>query len=223
MPELDDRGRLRDCFHLVADAREAGGLLAYHDRSDGGALAALCEMAFTSHTGLDINLDGWGDDPFRTLFAEELGAVVQVAAEDRAAFADLVERHALTECAQRIAKPTTAASIRVQQDGEVLADWRWEDLFDAWWSVTHAMQKLRDNPDAADQERDIARQFGRPRLKPKLSFAAAEDVAAPLIPTAKRTSVPQIFVGEVHVGGYDDMIALHRAGKLDALLAGETA
>ena len=40
---------------------------------------------------------------------------------------------------------------------------------------------------------------------------------------AKRTSVPQIFVGEDHVGGYDDMIALHRAGKLDALLAGETA
>lgn len=44
-----------------------------------------------------------------------------------------------------------------------------------------------------------------------------------MIARAKRTSVPQIFVGEVHVGGYDDMIALHRAGKLDALLAGETA
>ncbi|MBA3930356.1 MAG: glutaredoxin 3 [Xanthomonas sp.] len=40
---------------------------------------------------------------------------------------------------------------------------------------------------------------------------------------ANRTSVPQIFVGEVHVGGYDDMIALHRAGKLDALLAGGAA
>lgn len=38
---------------------------------------------------------------------------------------------------------------------------------------------------------------------------------------AKRTSVPQIFVGDVHVGGYDDMIAMHRAGKLDPLLAGE--
>lgn len=37
---------------------------------------------------------------------------------------------------------------------------------------------------------------------------------------AKRTSVPQIFVGDVHVGGYDDMIAMHRAGKLDPLLAG---
>jgi len=36
-----------------------------------------------------------------------------------------------------------------------------------------------------------------------------------------RVTVPQIFVGEVHVGGYDDMMALHRAGKLEPLLAGE--
>jgi len=37
----------------------------------------------------------------------------------------------------------------------------------------------------------------------------------------KRTSVPQIFVGDVHVGGYDDMIALHREGKLEPLLNGQ--
>ena len=35
-----------------------------------------------------------------------------------------------------------------------------------------------------------------------------------------RTSVPQIFVGGQHIGGCDDMMALERAGKLDALLAG---
>jgi len=34
-----------------------------------------------------------------------------------------------------------------------------------------------------------------------------------------RTSVPQIFVGDIHIGGYDDMAALDRAGKLDDLLA----
>jgi len=33
-----------------------------------------------------------------------------------------------------------------------------------------------------------------------------------------RTSVPQIFIGDLHIGGYDDMAALERAGKLDALL-----
>ncbi|REP65614.1 hypothetical protein DSJ19_02610, partial [Mycobacterium tuberculosis] len=86
----------------------------------------------------DITLDAWGDDPFRSLFNEELGAVVQIAKEDRAAFADLVERHALTECAQRIARPTTAPVVRVSLQGESLVEWRWEALFDAWWSVTHA-------------------------------------------------------------------------------------
>jgi phosphoribosylformylglycinamidine synthase len=214
VPDLDDPQRLRDFFHLIADAREAGVVLAYHDRSDGGAFAALCEMAFASHRGLDINLDGWGDDVFRTLFAEELGAVVQVAAEDRAAFADLVERHALTECAQRIARPTTAAVVRVQQDGEVLAEWRWEELFDAWWSVTHAMQKLRDNPETADEERESARQFGRAGLKPKLSFDAAADVAAPFIATGKRPKVA--ILREQGVNGQIEMASAFTRAGFDA-------
>ncbi|MDQ3288513.1 MAG: glutaredoxin 3 [Pseudomonadota bacterium] len=42
-----------------------------------------------------------------------------------------------------------------------------------------------------------------------------------MVARAKRTSVPQIFIGDTHVGGYDDMIALHRAGGLEPLLAGE--
>ncbi len=193
VPDLDDPERLRSFFELVRDARSNGLLRAYHDRSDGGAFATLCEMAFASHLGLEIDLDGWGDgrgsDPVRTLFNEELGAVVEIATEDRAEFADLVARHGLIDCAQRIARPTTAPSIRVSQDGETLAEWRWEELFDAWWSVTHAMQKLRDNPEAADQERAAARDFAAPGLKPKLGFDPAEDIAAPFINTGARPKV----------------------------------
>ena len=192
-PDLDDPQRLRALFELIRDAREDGLLLAYHDRSDGGVFAALCEMAFASHLGLDIRLDGWGDgrngDVFRTLFNEELGAVVQVPAEERAAFADLVARHGLIECAQRIARPTTAPAIRVSDEDETLAEWRWDELFDAWWSVTHAMQKLRDNPEGADSEREAARRFDAPGLQPKLSFDAAEDIAAPFIATGARPKV----------------------------------
>lgn len=39
-----------------------------------------------------------------------------------------------------------------------------------------------------------------------------------MVALAKRTSVPQIFVGATHVGGYDDMMALHRAGNFEPLL-----
>lgn len=37
--------------------------------------------------------------------------------------------------------------------------------------------------------------------------------------TGRRT-VPQIYIGDVHIGGYDDLVVLDRAGKLQALLAG---
>jgi phosphoribosylformylglycinamidine synthase len=187
VPDIEDPRRLRAFFELIRDARKAGLLLAYHDRSDGGAFAALAEMAFCSHLGLDIVLDGWGadriEDVFRTLFNEELGAVVQIDCSDRAAFADMVARHGLVDCAQRIARPTRAPQVRVLDDGEVLADWHWEELFGAWWSVTHAIQRLRDNPECADEERDAAARFDAPGLQPQLAFDPAEDIAAPFIAT----------------------------------------
>ena len=228
VPDLDDPERLRGLFELMRDARERGLVRAYHDRSDGGAFAALCEMAFASHVGLDISLDEWGGDVLRTLFCEELGAIVQIAEEDRAEFADLVAEHGLIECAQRIARPTTAAAIRVLEDGAVLAEWRWEALFDAWWATTHAMQRLRDNPESADEERAAVRRFDAPGLQPKLTFDAAEDVAAPYIATGARPRVA--ILREQGVNGQIEMAAaFDRAGfvavdvHMSDLIAGRIA
>ena len=228
VPDLDDPERLRGLFDLMRDARERGLVRAYHDRSDGGAFAALCEMAFASHLGLDISLDEWGGDVLRTLFCEELGAIVQIAEEDRAEFADLVAEHGLIECAQRIARPTTAAAVRVLEDGAVLAEWRWEALFDAWWATTHAMQRLRDNPESADEERAAVRRFDAPGLQPKLTFDAAEDVAAPYIATGARPRVA--ILREQGVNGQIEMAsAFDRAGfvavdvHMSDLIAGRVA
>jgi phosphoribosylformylglycinamidine synthase len=192
-PDLDRPERLTSFFNLIQAARADRLLLAYHDRSDGGAFAALCEMAFASHCGLDIFLDGWGDNPFDALFNEELGAIVQIATEDRAAFADLVHRHDLTHCAQRIGKPVSAPLVRVIDGRESKAQWTWQELFDTWWSVTHAMQGLRDNPDCADEERVARRRFDDPGLVPMLDFDPSEDVAAkysspPALPAESRKS-----------------------------------
>ena len=215
VPDLDDPQRLRSLFELIREAREDGLLLAYHDRSDGGAFAALCEMAFASRMGLDIQLDGWGDgradDVFRTLFNEELGAIVQVPVEERASFADLVARHGLIECAQRIARPSSANMIRISQEDTVLAEWRWEELFDAWWSVSHALQRLRDNPECADQERQAIRRFDAPPLTPLLTFDAAEDVAGPFISTGARPKVAILREQGVN-SQVETAVAFDRAG-----------
>ncbi|QDW67106.1 phosphoribosylformylglycinamidine synthase [Luteimonas granuli] len=218
-PDLDDPQRLRALFELIRDAREAGLLLAYHDRSDGGVFAALCEMAFCSRVGLDIDLDVWGDDRtadvFRTLFNEELGAVVQIAADDRVEFADLVARHGLVECAQRIARPTSASSVRVLADGEVMAEWAWEDLFGAWWSVSHAMQRQRDNPDCADAERASAQRFDAPGLQPELTFDPAEDIAAPYV--AKGAAPRVAILREQGVNGQVEMAAAFTLAGFEAV------
>ena len=184
-PDLDDADRLKSLFELIQAARADKLLLAYHDRSDGGAFAALCEMAFCSRMGIELSLDAWGDDAFACLFNEELGAIVQVASRDRAEFADLVNRHDLTRCAQRIGKPIVAPVLRVFAEREVVAEWPWQELFDAWWSVTHAMQSLRDNPECADEERNSRRDFSDPGLVPELNF----EISAPAVHTGARPRV----------------------------------
>ncbi len=217
-PDLDDPELMRGFFELIRDAREAGLLLAYHDRSDGGVFATLAEMAFASHMGLDITLDGWADnhddDIFEVLFTEELGAVVQIRSADRAAFADLVAEHGLIECAQRIARPHGADDMRVLCDGQVLAEWHWQDLFDAWWSVSHAMQRLRDNPQAADEERESARDFAAKGLDPVLAFDPREDIAAPYIAKGVRPKVA--ILREQGVNGHVEMAAAFMRAGFDA-------
>ena len=190
-PDLDDPARLAAFFDLIQAARADNLLLAYHDRSDGGAFAALCEMAFSAHRGLQIELDGWNEDAFGALFNEELGAIVQIAAEDRAAFADLVHSFDLTQCAQRIGRPIDGARVIVSHDDEILAEWDWQELFDAWWSVTHAIQSLRDDPACADEEKISRRLFEDPGLSTKLAFDPELDVAAPYI---QRGAKPRVAI-----------------------------
>lgn len=52
----------------------------------------------------------------------------------------------------------------------------------------------------------------------KIAVDREPDQLTTMIARTGRRSVPQIFIGEVHVGGYDDLAALDRAGQLDALL-----
>ena len=56
----------------------------------------------------------------------------------------------------------------------------------------------------------------------RIDVGSAPELRREMMARSGRTSVPQIFVGDVHIGGYDDLSALDRAGKLDALLRGST-
>ena len=69
--------QLAGFFNAMQQLVAEQALLAYHDRADGGLLVTLAEMAFAGHCGVDVNLDGLGDDALAVLFNEELGAVIR--------------------------------------------------------------------------------------------------------------------------------------------------
>jgi phosphoribosylformylglycinamidine synthase len=210
-PDVDAPEMLREFFELIQAARAEGLILAYHDRSDGGAFAAACEMAFAAHCGLQLQMRGWSEQVLPALFNEELGAVVQIRTEDRAAFADLVERHGLIHCAQRIGRPSRRPSVRVLDGDDTLVEWAWKDLFEAWWSTSHAIQQRRDEPGCADAELAQASDFEGAPLEAALSFEPADDIAAPYIGTGARPRVA--ILREQGVNGQIEMAAaFHRAG-----------
>lgn len=83
-PDLEQPAQLKAAFELVQQWNAAGQVLAYHDRSDGGAFASLCEMAFAGHCGVQVS----GLDT-AALFTEELGMVLQVRGADMDAMSTL--------------------------------------------------------------------------------------------------------------------------------------
>jgi phosphoribosylformylglycinamidine synthase len=214
-PDLDNPQRLKSLFALVREAESAGLLLAYHDRSDGGAIVTLLEMAFAGHCGLEIRLDGWADNPLRGLFNEELGAVVQVRAADRDAFMALAAKHGLAAMTHMIGRPKPKLGIKLLVGDEKLAKWNWTQLFTAWHETSHAMQRLRDNPASADAERAWRVSDDDPGISPRLTFEPGEDIAAPYIAHGARPRVA--VLREQGVNGQVEMAAAFTRAGFEAV------
>ncbi len=214
-PDFENPERLRGLFDTIRDARAKNLLLACHDRSDGGVIVTLLEMAFAGHCGLEIFLDGWADSALRALFNEELGAVVQVRVEDHDAFAAVAEASGLAGMTRVIARPKVKLGIKLYSGDETVAKWNWRKLIDAWHETSHAMQRLRDNPASADAEREWRSDDADPGLNAKLTFDPADDVAAPYIVKGSRPRVA--VLREQGVNGQVEMAAAFTRAGFDAI------
>ncbi len=208
-PDLDDPARLVAFFGAIQAFAAEGRLLAYHDIADGGLFATLCEMAFATRCGLSIALDRLGADPLSALFAEELGAVVQISASDRDGVVSRLTNAGLA--AQAIGTPVRGNRIRIAIDGGTILDESRVDLHRAWSATTHELQRLRDNPEAADEEYDRILDGSDDGIVPVLTFDPAEDIAAPYIATGARPAIA--ILREQGVNGQVEMAAaFDRAG-----------
>jgi phosphoribosylformylglycinamidine synthase len=179
-PDVDDANRLRDFFGLIQRFNREGKLLAYHDRSDGGMLAALCEMSFASHIGLDIGLDELHGDDLGILFNEELGALVQVRRDDLAEIFVHCDEAGLG-AVHEVAILNASGTISITRGGKRLYSENAIALRRIWSETTYQMQKLRDNPACAQQEYDRILDANDPGLHVQLTYDPNENPVAPAI------------------------------------------
>jgi phosphoribosylformylglycinamidine synthase len=184
LPDLDDPARLAAFFAAVQTLNRDGLLLAYHDRSDGGLFATLVEMAFAAHCGLDIELPQ--GDAFAALFAEELGAVVQLRERDLPAARVVLAEHGLAERTRVTGRPARGGRVRIRAGETVLLDERRVDLHRAWSETSWRLQSLRDHPECAREEYDRLLDDDDPGLHADPSFDPGEDVAAPYVRSGHR-------------------------------------
>jgi phosphoribosylformylglycinamidine synthase len=179
-PDVDDPGDLKAFWELIQTLGREKKILAYHDRSDGGLFTTAVEMAFAGHTGVTLDLSpsakgkrpggATPSSPFAQLFAEELGAVIQVREADLDDVSVLVRKFGFKACTARIGALNHDYRFIVRQSGQVLLDQDLSALRAIWSDTTRRIAALRDNPACAESEYQLKLDRADPGIRPLLTF-----------------------------------------------------
>jgi phosphoribosylformylglycinamidine synthase len=212
-PDLDDPAEFKAYFATVSELLADGLLLAYHDRSDGGLLATVCEMMFAGHCGVTLRCEHARDKDMllHVLFSEELGAVVQVRSSLVPEVRRRLDTAGLDARVRVIAEINATDRLRIEHLGRCVYERRRVDLRRIWSETSYQMQRLRDHPDCAQEEFDRILDVDDPGLHVELSFDPAENVTAPFVNRGTRPRVA--ILREQGVNGQVEMAAaFERAG-----------
>jgi phosphoribosylformylglycinamidine synthase len=235
VPDVDSADDLRQFFEAVQQLSKQQMLLAYHDRSDGGLFTTLCEMAFAGRAGVTVNLDilvtegehasDWGDSKnwagqvearrddltLRALFSEELGAVIQVRAEQKSEAMNILREHGLGAWSHIIGKLNYRHVIEFTRDAKVIYKQPRTALHRFWSETSWRIARLRDNPACADAEYDRLLDETDPGISPHISFDMKDDISAPFIVSGVRPRIA--ILREQGVNSHvETAYVMHKAG-----------
>ena len=239
-PDID-AGSLKAFYNVMQKLVAEDKILAYHDRSDGGLFAMLAEMAFAARCGLDIDLNlllaqtfitnhtalsqslrteevkalaEWQETIARTLFNEELGAVIQVRKQDVADIINLFYQQQLHHNVFEIGTLTDENTLIIRDGQTHLISDNLIKLQQTWQETSHAIQRLRDNPACADSEFALIGDNERSALFADVKFDVNEDIAAPFVNSGAKPKIA--ILREQGVNGQVEMAAAFTRAGFDA-------
>ncbi|XP_031497055.1 probable phosphoribosylformylglycinamidine synthase, chloroplastic/mitochondrial [Nymphaea colorata] len=165
-PDLDDVTYLKQAFEAVQDLIGQGLVSSGHDVSDGGIIVCILEMAFAGNCGVQVNLPSKGNGIFETLFAEELGLVLEVAKNN----VDLVTEKlgAFNVSAEVIGCVTESPYVDILIDGKPQLHEKMTLLRDLWEETSFDLEKMQRLPSCVQLEKEGLKTRHAPSWK--LSF-----------------------------------------------------
>lgn len=194
VPDLDDAALLKQLTVALTELRKQNHVLAYHDRSDGGLWASICEMAFAGHTGVTLELNSQMHSEstqewlFHVLFAEELGVILQLHRHNYLAVQAILNKYNLGEHSHIIGHLNEKDTIEVFSSKELVYSQKTQYLHKVWDEVSWRIGMMRDNPSCAQSEHDLV--GGKdPGLHKHLTFDPKENIAAPYLNLASKPKV----------------------------------
>jgi len=149
-PDMNNPDLVKRAFNVIQELIDKTLILAGHDRSDGGLIATLLEMAFAGNCGLDIKLQGAGT-PIEHFFSEELGLVIECTPENRQEVeAGFLDRHVPFSV---IGSTSSEKHIRVKFNETIVLEEPMQELRQVWEETSFQLERLQMNPECAAEEK----------------------------------------------------------------------
>lgn len=212
-PDLDNPQDLINFFNFIQQANNQGLITAYHDIGDGGLLATIAEMQFTSRQGVKLVLSD--DNLLGQLFAEELGAVIQVKTHQVAQLLALAETTGVSELLSLVGQSTDEDSLLIQTATQNLRFER-SELEQEWSKVGYHIAKNRDNPECVQQAFDLIGDESHQGLIAQANYDLNQAIEAPYINS--RSVQPKVAIlREQGVNGQLEMAAGFKRAGLEAV------
>jgi phosphoribosylformylglycinamidine synthase len=206
---VDDADVLGRAFAAIQQLIAAGMLTAGHDRSDGGLVTTLLEMAFAGNCGIEIEIEAEDHaDPLPHLFAEELGLVMEVDETDVERALKVLEG-ADVPCHQ-IGKTLAEPEIRIAVGGREVLRADMPDLRDLWEATSFRLELEQADPECVAAERGGLRR----RNAPQYCLSFTPQLTAPEI-LDRGSKIPVAILREEGSNGDREMAAAFLAAGFD--------
>ena len=204
-PDVDDPALLKRAIGALQSCIAKNYIASGHDRSDGGLITALLEMAFAGNCGIQIDLQT-RTNAIPALFSEELGLVFEVRPKNLTIVREIFEKAVVP--IQAIGKVTSNPDIQISVNKQCVLKSSMPELRDLWEATSFQLERRQTNPSCVAQEEASL----HARTGPKFTVPFAPTPTPPAILNASRKPAVAIVREEGSNGDREMTSAFFAAG-----------